>query len=42
VGGNLGLCLGASFLSIAELAEFIFIGIIGVCYKASTKVRTGK
>ncbi|ELU07294.1 hypothetical protein CAPTEDRAFT_195930 [Capitella teleta] len=36
VGGNLGLCLGASFLSIAELLEFLLIGIIGLAYKIST------
>ncbi|ELT89070.1 hypothetical protein CAPTEDRAFT_200009 [Capitella teleta] len=33
VGGNLGLCLGASFLSVAELTEFFLIAFIGIAYK---------
>ncbi|ELU00320.1 hypothetical protein CAPTEDRAFT_217704 [Capitella teleta] len=42
VGGNLGLCLGASFLSLAELAELLLLGILGLVCKISKKKQQTK
>ncbi|ELU07295.1 hypothetical protein CAPTEDRAFT_195931 [Capitella teleta] len=41
-GGNMGLCLGASFMSLAELAEILLIGIIGLAYKMSRMNRINR
>ena len=39
LGGYLGLCFGASLLSLLEVMEFACMGLYSLCYKKNAAVK---